>query len=115
MPSPDVLIVDDDLADFLAVLLAGEGYPVRAVIDGRAALRELDRARPALVITDVMHPGPDGYAVVSACRERPDPIPVLLTSAGSRDPALPGVPFLAKPFDLDAFFAVVRWMLAHGA
>lgn len=109
---PAILIVDDDLADLLAVILAEEGYRVRAVRRGEAALAAVEHARPALVLTDVAHPGPDGIALARRLRERG--IPVVLMSAGHPDPRLPGVPFLAKPFALDALLCLVAHTLGEG-
>ena len=102
----EILVVDDDLADFLAVILEDAGYRVRTTTDGMAALEEVERARPDLVMTDVMHPGPDGITLARLLRELE--IPVVLMSAGSPDPRLPGVRFLPKPFDIDRLLAVVE-------
>ena len=101
-----ILIVDDEPAvrDLLEALLVAEGYLVRMAEDGIAALAALEDG-PDLVVTDLMHPGLPGEAIAAACLERG--IPVLLTSAGRGDPGLPGVPFLAKPFDFELFLATV--------
>ncbi len=108
MDAPTVLVVDDEaaIADMLAACLADEGYAVRTVYDGAAALAEVERDPPDLVVSDVMMPGVGGDAVAMRLRERG--IPVVLMSAVRRDVRLPGVECLPKPFDLDTFLAVVN-------
>ena len=103
----DVLVVDDarDIADLLTHILEGEGYDVRVAEDGFAAWAEVERARPDLVITDEMHPGPDGIALARILHGMD--ISVILASGFGTGPQLAGVRFLAKPFDLDELLAVV--------
>ena len=107
-----ILVVDDEplIADALCVLLRGEGYDVRCAYGGGAALAEVERAPPELVVSDVMMPGIDGIALALRMRERG--IPVLLMSAARRAAGIPGVGFIRKPFDLDDVLAAVAAALA---
>lgn len=113
MARPTILVVDDDLADLLRDLLEAEGYQVHAVNDGSSACRTLEQNRPALVITDVAHPGPDGYALIAACQTYAPRIPTILLSAGGHNACPAGTTCLAKPFDLEQFCIVVSRLLAH--
>ena len=63
-----VLIVDDNVQNlyFLEKLLAGHGYRVVTAGNGREALEEARRQPPALVISDILMPVLDGFAL---CRE----------------------------------------------
>lgn len=101
-----ILIVEDDsdLSDILAEALEGEGYVVRCVADGLAALADIGRVRPELVLSDVDLPGLDGVSL--ATRLRGIGVSIVLVSAGPV-PGLRAVPFVAKPFDLDHLLTVV--------
>ncbi len=80
-----VLLADDnaDMRDYVRRLLAGRGYAVAAVADGRAALDAARTARPDLVLSDVMMPGLDGFGLLAALRSDPRlrDVPVILLSA----------------------------------
>jgi CheY-like chemotaxis protein len=116
MTAPRVLLVDDEFAgaEVLALILAGEGYHVTTVADGRQALARLDEAAPELVVTDFMMPGMNGAELVSTIREHPryEHVPVLMIS-GAPEAALRRYQaqyqaFLRKPFGLDLFLRTVR-------
>lgn len=86
-----VLIVDDnrDAADSLAALLELEGFDVRAVHDGLAAVSMALEWRPEAIVLDIGLPGLDGYSVATQLRERFTGTPlrlIALTGYGqSRD------------------------------
>lgn len=102
-----VLVVDDDRAivEALSAVLQEEGFAVRVAYDGLTALAVAQSQRFALVLSDIAMPGMDGIAL--ARRLRGQGIPVVLLSAAMSDPGLVGVPFIAKPFDLDEIVSVV--------
>ncbi|MGA2813750.1 MAG: PAS domain S-box protein [Candidatus Acidiferrum sp.] len=81
---PHVLVADDnaDMRLYLVRLLA-ERYDVRAVPDGQAALDAARERPPQLVLTDVMMPRLDGFALVRELRADPQTrtIPIILLSA----------------------------------
>jgi CheY-like chemotaxis protein len=107
---PSILVVDDDhaVAQALVDLLNAEGFRVRCVFDGRAALREIARDPPDLVLADVEMPHLDGVTLAERVWLRGGGIPVVLLSAVSPAVDLPGVRFLAKPFELDALLRVIE-------
>jgi PAS domain S-box-containing protein len=80
-----VLVVDDDpLQRKLAqVWLAGAGFDVTTADDGAAALELARRERPAAIVSDVLMPKMDGYALCLALRRDPSTadIPVILSSS----------------------------------
>ncbi|WP_254225607.1 response regulator [Burkholderia glumae] len=98
----------DDNADMRHYLnsLLGGAYRVEAVADGARLLDAARRERPDLVLTDVMMPNLDGFAVRSALREDPRlrEVPVILLSARAGEEARiaaldAGVDdYLVKPF-----------------
>ena len=112
-----ILVVDDELAvrEVLALVLVDEGYRVRTARDGTDALALLDAAAPDLIVSDVTMPRMGGGELVERLRARGSGIPVILMSANYAAVDLPGVRFLAKPFDLDDLSAAVRHTLADRA
>jgi len=104
---PVVLLVDDntDMREYVRSLLAGK-FEVIAVTNGKLALEEISRRPPALVLTDVMMPEMDGFALLSALREdhATATIPVIMLSARAGEEArIEGVEagaddYLTKPF-----------------
>ena len=80
-----VLAVDDDPAalTLLADVLGAEGFTVRGVPSGRAALELADREPFDLVVCDLLMPEVDGFAVVAGLRaaERTREVPILILTA----------------------------------
>ncbi len=122
MPEPvDVLIVDDDerLAASLRRTLEYAGYRVGVAVDGPGALAEVRRARPALVVLDVLLPGIDGYGVCRALRADPvtaDPMVLMLTARDGTADRVTGLDagaddYLVKPFEYEELLARVRALL----
>lgn len=117
LPRPRILLADDnaDMRDYVRRLLS-DRYAVEAVADGFQALAAARRQRPDLVLTDVMMPGMDGFALLQALRadERLASVPVIVLSARAGEEArVAGVlagayDYLVKPFS-------ARELLAHVA
>ncbi|HOD99199.1 MAG TPA: response regulator, partial [Syntrophales bacterium] len=59
-----ILIADDNEANLymLEILLKGEGFEVISAANGQEALEKALLTPPALIVTDVLMPGMDGYA-----------------------------------------------------
>jgi DNA-binding response OmpR family regulator len=116
-----VLIVEDEahLADGLRFNLKAEKHSVEVVGDGEAALDRLLQAAEHFdaVVLDVMLPGKDGFAVVSALRKAKNYVPVLmLTARGRPEDVLQGFAagaddYLPKPFQLPIFLARLQGLL----
>jgi len=104
----DILIVDDekDIRELVAGVLSDEGYECRTAGDSRAALDEVDRRRPSLVLLDVwLHGSPmDGLEVLDAIKTREPDLPVIIFSGhGNIDTAVAAIgrgamDFIEKPF-----------------
>ena len=102
-----IVVVDDnaDMRDYLTRLLSGE-YRVHAVADGIQAVDAARRLRPALILTDAMMPGLDGFGVLQAIRNDSSfsNTPVIMLSArAGEDSRLEGLgggadDYLVKPF-----------------
>jgi CheY-like chemotaxis protein len=67
-----VLLVDDNAQDLQHEMdgLVERGYEIVAAANGGDALTLFDHHRPDVVLTDIFLPGLDGFALVSAIRER---------------------------------------------
>jgi CheY-like chemotaxis protein len=80
-----VLVVDDDptMRELVRRALEKEGLGVVEAAHGRAALAELARRRPALILLDLMMPEMDGFEFLDACRREPAwrDIPIIVLTA----------------------------------
>ncbi|MBW4652987.1 MAG: response regulator transcription factor [Kaiparowitsia implicata GSE-PSE-MK54-09C] len=116
-----VLVVDDDFGTRLAIgdYLELSGYFVLMAENGQRALELVDENKPHLVITDIMMPEMDGFALVQQIRRNPAfrLLPVIFLSARTgteeriRGYQLGGDVYLPKPFELGELGAVVRNLL----
>lgn len=88
--APRILVADDnaDMRDYIARLLQSR-YDLETVGDGAAALEAARRQRPDVIITDLMMPGMDGFALLRAIRADSSlrTIPVIFLSARAGDEA----------------------------
>ncbi|GLQ90103.1 hypothetical protein GCM10007898_36780 [Dyella flagellata] len=119
-----ILLADDnrDMREYLLRLLR-PFWEVEAVGDGRTALASALHHPPDLILSDVMMPGLDGFALLRALRaeSRTSTIPVILLSARAGEEAmLEGLDYgaddyLAKPFTTQELIARVRTHLTMAA
>jgi PAS domain S-box-containing protein len=115
--SRPVIVLADDNADMRAYVerLLGETYTVIAVADGAAALQVVREQPCDLVLSDVMMPRLDGFALLAALRadERTKTLPVILLSARAGEAAhVEGMAsgaddYLIKPFSANELRARV--------
>jgi signal transduction histidine kinase/DNA-binding response OmpR family regulator len=113
-----VLVADDniDMRTYLQKLLEAAGFKIDAVSDGEQALAAIRERRPDLVLSDVMMPKMDGFALLAALRADAElrDIPVLLLSARAGEEAkVEGFAagandYLTKPFSARELVARVR-------
>jgi signal transduction histidine kinase len=112
------VMLADDNADMRAYVrrLIGDVCDVRAVADGKAALSEIRKHRPDLVITDVMMPEMDGFELLREIRNDSTlrDIPVILLSArAGEESRVDGLDagandYLVKPFSARELVARVN-------
>lgn len=113
-----VLVVEDDPAirDALSYNLGREGYEVKAVGDGVAALEAARTSTPDVVVLDLMLPELDGFDVTRTLRKESN-VPILMLTA--RDDEIDRVlglelgadDYLTKPFSMRELLARVKAML----
>ncbi|CAH2032047.1 HD domain-containing phosphohydrolase [Trichlorobacter ammonificans] len=117
-----VLIVDDTPANLqlLESILVGEGYAVRAAINGRMALTAVQARIPDLILLDITMPEMNGYELCSILKSDPRlaEIPVIFVTAlndvvdEERGFAAGGVDFVTKPVCPPVVLARVRTHIA---
>ena len=86
-----ILVVDDDSCarQSLAAMVAGFGYCVETAEDGDEALQKLGSECADAIVTDLMMPRLDGFALLRQLKERGDLTPaIVLTGFGSIDKAI---------------------------
>jgi two-component system, cell cycle response regulator len=113
-----VLVVDDILANvrLLEAKLSAEYFEVITAMNGIEALECMHRARPDIVLLDVMMPGMDGIEVCRRIKSNPKThhVPVIMVTAlDQADDRIRGLEagaddFLTKPLDDLALFCRVR-------
>ncbi|MFG2303747.1 response regulator transcription factor [Actinacidiphila glaucinigra] len=116
--SAHILVAEDDekQAQLLRVYLEHEGHSVTVVHDGRAALEELRRDPPHLLVLDLMMPKVDGLDVCRILRRESD-LPVLMVTARcTEDDLLLGLDlgaddYMSKPYSPRELTARVRTLL----
>ena len=117
---PVVLLVDDnaDMREYVRTLLAAR-FEVVAVSNGKEALDEVKRRPPSLVLSDVMMPEMDGFALLAELRQDPATatIPIIMLSArAGEESRIEGVEagaddYLTKPFTARELIARVESQL----
>src|ERR1700736_927597 len=119
-PNPRLLFVEDEatLREHLAQKLSDE-YLVDTAGNGNEALLAVMRAKPALVVTDIVMPDMDGVELLKTLRQTPGTrgIPVLLISGRAADDhRIEGFEegadaFLSKPYTERELRALIGSML----
>ena len=114
-----VLVVDDEVAltDLLSMALRYEGWQIRAVATGSAAVRVAKQFQPDAVILDVMLPDFDGLEIMRRLRAQDPNLPVLfLTARDAVEDRVAGLTaggddYVTKPFSLEELVARIRALL----
>lgn len=116
-----VLVIDDDVRvhDLLRRSLAREGFRVEVASGGEEGLRIARQLLPDAITLDVMMPGMDGWAVLSALKNDPvlADIPVImLTIVDNQNMgyALGAAEYLTKPVDRDRLVSVLKKCAVEG-
>ncbi len=122
-PRPRIVVADDndDMRGYIHSLLAPR-FDVTVMTDGQAALDEIRRAPPDLILSDVMMPRLDGFALIRAVRgdRALSAIPIVLLSARAGDESrVDGIAagaddYLVKPFASQELLAKLQTLLVLG-
>lgn len=130
-PAPDVitnawiLLVEDDEASTMLTLavLEHDGYEIRAARSAEAALQQLAKGRPGLILLDLQLPGQDGLSFARQLKADPatGTIPIVALTAhamaGRREEALAAgcAGYISKPIDVKTFGSLVRGYMVQSS
>jgi DNA-binding response OmpR family regulator len=113
MPTPTVLIIEDDstLLRGLVDNFRGHDYHVIAAADGRQGLDAALAQSPDLVLLDIMLPKLNGYEVCRSIRQQGLDMPIImLTAKGQEEDIVRGLElgaddYVTKPFSIRELLA----------
>jgi CheY-like chemotaxis protein len=118
---PTIYFIDDSatMREVIKIAFRRENIEVLASHDAAMALDEIEKARPDVVITDVIMPEKDGYEVCQFIKNHPElsKTPVILMSGvvnravAERAFAVKADELLRKPFQPQDLIARVRHLL----
>ena len=110
-----ILLVDDEerYREHIARVLTKAGYEVLEAGDGIEALSLLEKSKIDLVLSDILMPRLNGYALVARLRAKWPNMPVILTTGFlSEDTAKNmmngSVDFIPKPIDPEKLIEMIH-------
>jgi PAS domain S-box-containing protein len=116
-----LLVIDDDAnaRDVLRRIFTKDGFRVEEAANGEAGLLQARALKPDAITLDVLMPGMDGWAVLTALKADPElaDIPVIMLTVSDQSPlglALGAAEYLTKPIDRTRLSAVVRRHVGDG-
>jgi signal transduction histidine kinase/DNA-binding response OmpR family regulator len=119
---PLVLVIDDDpnARDLIQRTLSKEGFRVELAADGKTGLELAKKFKPAAITLDVMMPGMDGWAVLSALKADPTTaaIPAIMVTIVDDKGigfALGATDYFTKPIDWPRLLTVLKKYLTDKA
>ena len=119
MSSELILLVDDEpsIVQLARMYLERENFRVESASDGEAALQEVKRLGPQLIVLDVMLPRLDGFEVCRRLRAENNPVAIIMLTARDEDIdkilglELGADDYLTKPFNPRELVARVKAIL----
>jgi two-component system sensor histidine kinase/response regulator len=117
-PIPTVLVVDDNPKNvqIIALLLREQKYKIIIAVNGNSAIDLVERARPDLILMDVMMPGMDGFEACQIIKTKSENenIPVIFLTALSekinivKGFEVGGVDYITKPFNKEELISRIK-------
>ncbi|MBN1881388.1 MAG: sigma-54-dependent Fis family transcriptional regulator [Deltaproteobacteria bacterium] len=120
--APQILVVDDEqnMRDFLEIMLRREGYVVDLAENGKEAVERIDKKMYDLVITDIIMPGMNGTEVLKKAKEvNPATTVIMVTAYASTESAVDAMKegaydYITKPFNVDEIKVIISNALERG-
>ena len=116
-----ILLIEDEAraAAYLQQGLAESGFAVEVAVNGVDGLHVAVDGDHDLIVLDVMLPGIDGFAVLSALRTSKQTPVLMLTARSNVDDKVKGFElgaddYLVKPFEFPELVARIRALLKRG-
>jgi len=116
----NLLMIEDDksLAQLLGDFIAGQGYGVRTVENGKLGLRAMYERQPDIILLDVTMPEKDGWETLKRIREVSNVPVIMLTARGDEADILKGFSlgaddYVTKPFSFAQLLARLRAVLGR--
>jgi CheY-like chemotaxis protein len=117
-----ILLVEDEkrARELLVRILRHAGYAVKEAADGLEALSLLENLPCDLVVSDILMPKLNGYALAARIRAKWPNMPIILTSGYLPQDAAKtmmngSVEFIPKPLDADALIPIIRRLMPPGS
>lgn len=105
-----LLHIDDeaDTVQMVKLALESEGFEVIAAYSGLEGIQKIITERPDIILLDIMMPGLNGYDVLKALKNKPNPLPtpVVILSAKTAPEDIQralnygAADYITKPFDI---------------
>ncbi|MEX0678765.1 MAG: response regulator transcription factor, partial [Pirellulales bacterium] len=121
MATQRILVVDDeeDLLELVRYNLSKEGFQVRCVATGEAAIQEAKTYLPDVILLDLMLPAVDGLVVCKTLKSNPQTqhIPIVMLTAKTEEAdvvsglELGADDYITKPFSPRVLLARLRAVL----
>lgn len=116
-----ILVVDDEppIRRLLRVGLAAEGYAIDEAGNARAALEEVARDKPDLILLDLGLPDISGHDLLARWREEGLDLPIVILSSRTDETGivkaleLGADDYVTKPFGMKELGARIRVALRH--
>src|SRR5689334_9939024 len=116
-PQSTILVVDDTPTNLQVLVrtLEGSGHRILAAKDGATAIDIATRAKPDLVLLDIMMPGMDGFEVCRVLKSRPETknaLVIFLSARGEVSDKVSGlelgaIDYITKPIQAEEVLARV--------
>jgi twitching motility two-component system response regulator PilH len=117
----NILVVEDSPTErqLIRKMLEEKGYRVAEAADGNAALAAVQREKPALLLLDVVLPGPNGFQICRQLKSSPDTRDIRIVMMSSKNQEADRFwglkqgadEYLVKPFKSEDLLASVRRQL----
>lgn len=116
-----ILVVDDEaeICDFLKAFFEDRNFEVITANTGDAALTEIEKGRPHVILLDIQMPGRDGMSALKEIKSKyPELKVIMVTAVETRDKIEEAMRagadnYITKPLSLEYLEKDVQEKIAH--